>query len=257
MPRALITGASSGIGREFAEQLAKRGYDLVLVARREARLRELAVKLGRSGVDIEVLLADLGEATGLRRVRERIAEGGSCDLVVNNAGFAIRGMAPDIALDDIAAMLLVNVEAAVGVSVAAMKRMMQQGQGGIINVASGMVFMQMPDNAGYASSKNFVMAFTRHMQAEAAESGVYVQLLLPGVVATEMHQVAKVDLSGYPPEIVMQVEDLVASSLKAFDTGELVCIPSLAAPGLWDAYVAAEGALAVNVSRDSPAERYK
>ena len=135
--------------------------------------------------------------------------------------------------------------------------MTAEGSGAIVNVASGTVFMQMPGNAGYGSTKNFVMAFTRHMQVEAQASGVQVQLLIPGVIATEFHEVAGADLSRYPPERVMQAGDLVAASLKALEMGEPVCIPSLPDIADWDSYVAAEQRLMPNVSRNRVAERYR
>lgn len=258
MPTALITGASSGIGRSFAEQLAARGYDLVLVARREARLREIGNGLSTAhDIAVEVLAADLESDEGATSVERRIAAGAPLDLVINNAGFATR--APTAQLDYAATekMLRVNIFALVRLSGAAMSRMTAEGKGGIINVASGTVFIQMPGNAGYGSSKNFVLAFTRHMAAEATGSGVYVQLLIPGVVATEFHGVAGADVNRFPPSMVMQPDDLVASSLKGLDLGELVCIPSLPDVRDWETYVQAEQKLMGNVSRDHIAERYQ
>ena len=116
--------------------------------------------------------------------------------------------------------------------------------------------MQIPGYAGYAASKNFVMAFTRHMQVEAEGTGVRVQLLIPGVVATDFHAVAGNDLTNVPPERVMSAEDLVVASLRALEMDEAVCIPSLPDPGDWQAYVDAEARIAANVSRDRPAARY-
>jgi short-subunit dehydrogenase len=116
--------------------------------------------------------------------------------------------------------------------------------------------MQVPGNAGYGSSKNFVMAFTRHMHAETAGTRLQVQLLIPGVVDTEFHAVAGATLANYPPQIVMQAEDLVSASLRALELGEPVCVPSLPELRDWEAYVEAERGLQQNVSRDRPAERY-
>lgn len=255
-PRALITGASAGIGAEYARHLARTGHDLVVVARREDRLRELAGTLGEeTGAEVEVLAADLGIGEGTETVAARI-ERGDIDLLVNNAGYAMLGTVAELDPAALQAMLQVNVVALSRLSNAAMKAMTAAGRGTIINVSSGTVFMQMPGNAGYASSKNFVMAFTRHMQAEAAGTGVRVQLLVPGLVATEFHGVAGYSIDDFPAERVMQAKDLVVASLRALEMDEPVCIPSLPEVRDWDNYVAAEGLVAKNVSHDSPAPRY-
>lgn len=257
MPSALITGASSGIGRIFAAQLASRGYDVVLVARRAERLQEIADRLTSDhGIKAEVLRADLESEAGAASVEDRIAKGAALDLVVNNAGYATRAPVAALDLARTEAMLRVNVLALVRLSSAALRRMTAEGKGAIVNVASGTVFMQMPANAAYGASKNFVVAFTRHMQVEAAGSGVEVQLLIPGVVATEFHEVAGADLGRFPPNMVMQGEALVAAALRGLELGEPVCIPSLPDLVDWEAYVEAERKLMGNVSRQHPADRY-
>jgi uncharacterized protein len=255
-PRALVTGASAGIGKSYAEHLARTGHDLVIVARREDRLQALATEIGgATGVDVEVLAADLGSDEGIVKVVARI-EAGGIDMLVNNAGYAVRGRVAELDVEALEAMLKVNVVALSRLSSAAMKAMTAVGRGTIINVSSGTVFMQMPGNAGYGSSKNYVMAFTRHMQAEAAGTGVRVQLLVPGVIATDFHELAGNDLGNFPPERVMQADDLVVASLRALEMDEPVCIPSLPEVRDWDNYAAAEALVAKNVSRDQPAARY-
>jgi short-subunit dehydrogenase len=256
-PRALVTGASSGIGRSFAEQLAAAGYDLVAVARRADRLEELARALQEAhGAEVEVLAADLERDDGVRSVAKRVEAGSAIDLLVNNAGYAARARVADLEMDALTAMLRVNVIALSHLSHSALRRMVAESCGSIINVASGTVFTQLPGNAGYGSSKNYVMAFTRHMQAEAAGSGVRVQLLIPGVVATDFHQLAGNDLANFPPERVMSADDLVRASLKALASGENVCIPSLPEIADWQAYEQAERRVWANVSRDRVASRY-
>jgi short-subunit dehydrogenase len=255
-PRALVTGASAGIGKSFAEHLARTGHDLVLVARRADRLEELAETLRTETlVEAEVLAADLGDREGVAAVAARI-EAGDIDMLVNNAGFAARGTVAELDAAALEAMLQVNIVALSLLSSAAMRAMIAAGRGTIINVASGTVFMQFPGNAGYGSSKNYVMAFTRHMQLEAEGTGVRVQLLVPGVIATDFHAVAGNDLSNFPPERVMQADDLVVASLRALELDEPVCIPSLPEVRDWDNYVAAEALVAKNCSRDRPAARY-
>ncbi|MGY3266760.1 SDR family NAD(P)-dependent oxidoreductase [Lysobacter sp. HA35] len=256
-PRALVTGASAGIGRSYAQHLARTGHALVLVARRADRLNALADELRQAhGIDVEVLPADLESDDGVQRVVDRLAAEPAVDLLVNNAGYAARGRVAELDADATAAMLRVNVLALTRLSIAAMSRMVAAGRGRIINVASGTVFMQMPGNAGYGASKNYVMAFTRTMQAEAAGTGVHVQLLIPGVIATDFHEVAGNAISNFPPERVMSADDLVVASLRALEMEEAICIPSLPDVADWDAYVAAEQKLVQNVSRDRPAARY-
>lgn len=255
MPTALVTGASAGIGKSFAEQLARRGYDLVLVARRVDRLQSLADSLDVA-CSVEILPADLETELGISLVERRIADGAFVDLVVNNAGFASRGTVSGLDIGAFERMLRVNVLALARISSATMRRAGRDRRAQIINVASGTVFMQMPGNAGYGASKNMVMAFTRHMQVEAQDTRVHVQLLIPGVIATDFHAVAGADLSRFPPERVMQADDLVLASLQALETGEGVVIPSLPNARDWQLYVEAERSVAQNVSRDRVAERY-
>ncbi|TFI58506.1 SDR family oxidoreductase [Sphingomonas parva] len=256
-PRALVTGASSGIGRVYAEHLARTGHDLILVARRADRLQALADALAQEHrIEIEVLPADLGESDGVETVARRIEAGARIDMLINNAGYAARARVAELDFAALEAMLRVNILALARLSQAALKRMIEVGRGTIINIASGTVFMQMPGNAGYGASKNFVTAFTRHMQVEAAGTGVRVQLLVPGVIATDFHEVAGNDLANFPPERVMSAEDLVVASLRALELGEEVCIPSLPDMAAWDAYADAEAGVAANVSRDRIAPRY-
>ena len=253
-PIALITGASAGIGAEYARQLAGRGYDLVLVARREEQLRALAQDIS---ADCEILVADLETDAGVDRVVARIADGSPVALVVNNAGFAARGKVAELDAVRLAAMLRLNVIALSRLSHAAMQRMTADGIGAIINVASGTAFLQMPGNAGYGASKSYVVAFTRHMRAEAEGTGVRVQLLVPGVIDTAFHSIAGAAVNRFPPTMVMTANDVVAASLTALDRDEGECFPSLEDVGLWQALVDAEAALSTNVSRNRPASRYR
>jgi uncharacterized protein len=256
-PRALVTGASAGIGLSFARHLARTGHALVLVARREDRLRGLADELAEAhDVEVEVLAADLATDAGVAGVAGRIGAEPAVDLLVNNAGYAARGQVAALDADQLDRMLRVNVLALGRLSHAAMRAMTARGRGTIINVSSGTMFMSLPGNAGYGASKNYVSAFTRTMQAEAQGTGVRVQLLVPGVIATDFHQVAGNDLANFPPERVMQADELVVASLRALEMEEAVCIPSLPDVRQWDEYVAAERVLAGNVSRDSAAARY-
>ena len=256
--RALVTGASAGIGQSYAEQLARAGTALVLVARRADRLEELAAQLRQDhGVEVETLPADLSTPEGVEATAARLAAEPAIDLLVNNAGYAARGRVGELDAQALDHMLRVNVLALARLSHEALAAMLPRGRGALINVASGTVFMQFPGNAGYGASKNFVMGFTRNMQVEAQGSGIQVQLLIPGVVATDFHQIAGNSLSNFPPERVMHPDELVAASLRALEMQEPVCIPSLPEIRDWEAYVEAERAVAANTSRDRAAARYR
>ncbi|HJQ18661.1 MAG TPA: SDR family NAD(P)-dependent oxidoreductase [Allosphingosinicella sp.] len=258
MPTAFITGASAGIGRCYAQQLAASGHDLILTARRADRLQAIGDDLAsRYGIGTEIIAADLGGDDGAGMLERRIRDGDPIDLVVNNAAFPTKGPVADLDFAALDAMLRVNVVALARLSHAAMYRMTRAGKGAIINVASGTAFRQMLGNAGYGASKSFVVALTRHMQAEARGSGVYVQLLIPGAIATGFHALVGGSVAQFPPERVMQADDLVAASLHAAASLDPVCIPSLPDIKDWDAYVAAEARLTENTSRDRVATRYR
>ncbi len=256
-PVALITGASSGVGLSFAHHLARTGHDLIVVARREDRLRTLSDELtDEHGISVDVIVADLADPDDLDMVEERLSAETPVDIFVNNAGFAAFGPIGEADRDAMTDMLLLNVLAFSRLADAAMTGMKRAGRGTIINVGSGTLFSQMPGYAGYGASKAYVAYFTRTMQAEAKESGIRVQLLIPGVIGTDFHHVAGHSIDDFPPERVMSPDDLVVASLRALELGEPVCIPSLPDIADWDALVAAEAKVAPNVSRDHIAPRY-
>ena len=256
-PVALITGASSGIGLSFAHHLARTGHDLVIVARREDRLRDLAEQLSvEHGIDIEVIAADLADPDDLDVVEERLEAGDPIALFVNNAGFAAMGKVGEGDRDDMTDMLLLNVVAFSRLADAAMAGMKRTGTGTVINVGSGTLFTKMPNYAGYGASKAYVAYYTRTMQAEAQGGNIRIQLLIPGVTATDFHHVAGKSIDDYPPERVMEPDDLVVASLRGLELGEAVCIPSLPDVADWAALEAAEAKIAPNASRDKVADRY-
>jgi short-subunit dehydrogenase len=256
-PRAMITGASAGIGLTYAEHLARTGHDLVIVARRGDLLERHAKHFEeKHNVDVEVIVADLATADGLARVASRFETDERIDLFINNAGYAARGKVDALDPSAMATMLQLNVVAMSHLSHSAMRRMTADGAGRIINIASATCFILIPGNAAYGASKNYVMAFTRHMQLEAEGTAVKVQLLVPGVIETDFHALAGGDLAAFPPAMIMTPDDLVVASLRALEMDEAVCIPSLPDIKDWAAYLAAEKVVAANVSRDHPAARY-
>jgi len=256
-PRALVTGASSGIGSVYAQHLARTGHDLVVVARREDRLASLAKTLEQAhGIEVEVIVADLATSKGTELVCDRLRSDPRIDILVNNAGFAARGEVAELDATAFERMIQVDVIALSHLSNTAMAKMISRGSGSIINVGSITAFMLFPGNAGYGASKSFVTSFTRHMQAEAVGSGVRVQLLVPGIVATDFHEVAGADLANYAPERIMKPDDLVVASLRALEMNEPVCIPSLPDIRDWNAFVEVESKIAANGSRNHTAPRY-
>lgn len=230
---ALVTGASSGIGAAFAERLAKDGYDLIIVARRRDRLEELAGRLQKDyQVNVEVLVADLGKPDSLRTVEKRIADS-SLEMLVNNAGFG--GYMPFVDLDPDKAEELINVKvlAVTRLTRAALPGMVSRGRGSIINVSSRLAFSgplgssQLPKRATYAGANAYINTFSQLLQSELEGTGVQVQALCPGVIATEFHTLVGADTSRFPAAIVMQPEDLVSASLAGLKLGEVICIPAL------------------------------
>lgn len=225
---ALVTGASSGIGAAFARQLAARAYRLILSARREERLRDLAAELtARHGAAAEVLPADLSQDAGIAAVADRLRQG-DVDLLVNNAGFGIGAAFDQADLAGQEAMLAVHVLAPMRLTHAALPPMLARGRGGVINVASLAAFIALPGNANYAATKAYLMRFSRSVHGEVQRRGVTVQALCPGFVRTEFHDdTARVHMErrALPGFLWLPAERVVADSLAALDRGAALVIP--------------------------------
>ncbi|NMN71948.1 SDR family oxidoreductase [Rhizobium sp. 57MFTsu3.2] len=255
---ALVTGASSGIGAIYAHRLAKRGYDLILVARNAERLSELATKLTReTGRTVETVPADLGNKADLARVEAVLKNDRSITLLVNNAG--VGGTAPLLAsdVDKMQAMVDLNVTALMRLTYAVVPGFTARGGGSIINIASIVAIAPEVLNGVYGASKAFVLAFSQSLKHELADKNIRVQAVLPGATATEFWGIAGTPVEHLPTEIVMQAEDMVDASLSGFDQGEFATIPALEDAGLLKAYEDARQALMPNLSRSAPATRYK
>lgn len=227
---ALITGASSGIGAEFARQLAAQKYDLILVARREERLLALSNELNQKyGVRTEMLIADLSLPADIERVEQCIASCETLALLVNNAGFGIPGSFYKIDIHKTLSMIEVMVVAVVRLSRAALPGMVAKGHGGIINISSVAAFVPTQGNSTYAAAKAYLNAFTEALAAELIGTGVKVQALCPGFTTTEFHDVGEYEgknaRAKIPKFLWMRVERVVAASLEAFERGRVYCIP--------------------------------
>jgi short-subunit dehydrogenase len=231
-PIALVTGASAGIGQSFAEQLARSGHDLIVVARRRDRLEALAQRLtAEHKTQVDVMVADLATTAGVDAVAARAAAA-PLDLIVNNAGFG--GYRRFVDLDPKTAdeLLSVHIRAIVQVTRAALPGMVRRDGGGIVNVASLLALSGsalpgnfMPQRAVYAGAKAFLLTFTQILASELASTKVRVQVCLPGIVKTEFHEVQGLDTSKMPPR--MDPYDVARASLAALATGEVVCVPAL------------------------------
>lgn len=226
---ALITGASAGIGEEFARQLTARGDDLVLVARREERLTELADQLEqRHGVTVEVLSADLTEPEELALVEKRVRDlEQPIDLLVNNAGYGAYGEFRDLDVDRQSGMVELNVTALVRLTHAAAQAMTTRGQGGIINLSSTAAFQPGPYGATYSATKAFVQSLTEAVHEELQDTGVHVMSLAPGFTETEFQDEADVDTSAMPAAARMTADQVVAGALRAYERGKVTYIPGV------------------------------
>ena len=255
---ALVTGASSGIGATYAGRLAKRGYDLVLVARDQARLTELASSLSsRYGVETDTLAADLTERPDVRKVEQRLRDDVSISLFVNNAGIGPQGPLLDADLEYLDRMVDLNVFAAHRLAVAAAQVFAARSSGAIISTASVVALAPHFFSGTYVASKAFVLSLTESLASELKNKGVRIQAVMPGLTRTEIFDRAGGSMDGLDQERIMDVGDMVDAALAGFDQGELVTIPSLADAELYQAYENARGALAPHLSLKTPAPRYQ
>ncbi len=255
---AIVTGASSGIGKVYAERLASRGYDLVLVARRQDRLQHIAADLQqRFSINAEALSADLSTPDGIRTVSKRLSEDASVSLLVNNAGFSALKPLTQTPDDTITQMIALNVTALTALSKAALVAFKSRDAGTLINIGSGAGFSPYPGIPVYGSTKAYVFLFTQSLQHEVEGTAVKVQLVLPGAVISEGWDVAGGgDLDPLPESIVMTTEDCVDAALSGLDQGEMITAPSLHdASALFD-YVAFSAKLLQAMFDAKPAERY-
>ncbi len=254
---ALITGASSGIGATYADRLARQGYDLILVARNQHRLKRLATQLNANTQrDIHVVVADLNLPADLARIEQILHDDSRISLLVNNAGIGATASLLDSDADKMEAMILLNVLALTRLAKAAATNFVAQGRGTLINIGSIVAVAPKLLNGVYGGTKAFVQAFTESLEHELSDKGVRVQVVLPGAIATEFWNVAGLPVSNLPETMVMTTQNLVDAALAGLAQGEKVTIPSLPDSLDWDAYETARLALGPNLSRSSPAPRY-
>jgi short-subunit dehydrogenase len=254
---ALITGASTGIGAVYADRLAKRGYDLILVARSQDKLREIAKQIeSATGRKVETLPADLTVPTDVHRVADRLATDSSITALVNNAGIAAANKLLESDPNYLDQMIQLNVTALTRLALAAAPRFVARANGLIINIGSIVALAPELLNGTYSGTKAYVQNFSTSLKNELAGKGVTVQVVLPGATATPMWDKAGLPIHNLPTEWVMTTEDMVDASLAGLDQGEFATIPALPDAADFEAYEKARLALAPNLSRKNPADRY-
>jgi len=252
----LITGASDGIGAVSADRLARRGANLILVARRGDRLEALAQRLrAESGVNVEVISADLAKPDDLARIETRLREDEAITGLVNNAGIAGEESFVETDPAYLTGMIDLNILAVTRLSRAIAPRLAAKGAGTLINITS--VTALMPDGftAVYPATKAYVLAFTEALQVELGSKGVKVQAVLPGITRTAIW--TQEQIASLPPHMVMDVEEMVDAALAGLDMGEGITIPALPDMADLDAYLTARGALRPNLSLKDAAARYR
>lgn len=255
---ALITGASSGIGAVYADRLAARGYDLILVARRADRLEALCAQVSKAhGIKAEPIAADLTQDEDLARIETILSTNGDVRVLVNNAGVARLGPVAQRSSSDALSQIALNITALTRLTQAVVPAFLARNQGVIINIASVLAIHSLPISAVYSGTKAFVLQYSRGLQQELAETGVKVQLVLPASTATELWDASGVPLSALNKETVMTTENMVDAALAGFDQGETITWPSVADASLWEKYEAARSELFANTQAGTPAPRYK
>jgi short-subunit dehydrogenase len=227
-PLALITGASSGIGANFARQLAARGCDLLLVARRKDRLEEQARAIQAAhSVQVEILPADLTVEADLKTVEDRIAAASNLEFLVNNAGFGIAGLFVSVPLEGQDQMHRLHVLAPLRLMHAALQGMVARRSGNIVNVSSVSGFGQNPGSVSYSATKTWMSSFTEgiYMELKSVGSPVRMQALCPGFTYSEFHDTMHFDRKAIPAWMWMSADEVVGTSLRALDRGQLFVIP--------------------------------
>jgi uncharacterized protein len=254
---ALITGASAGIGAIYADRLAKRGYDLILVARNRSRLAALAQRLkNETGRSVETVAADLNDKTDLARIETTLRTDASITLLVNNAGVGAAAPLLNSDVEKMDEMIRLNVGALTRLTYAAVPGLVARGGGTIVNISSIAAISPETLNGVYGGSKAFVLAFSQSLQHELAQQGIRVQAVLPGATATEFWDIAGLPVHNLRAGTVMSAEDLVDAALAGLDQGEIVTIPSLPDKDEWDRFEAARRAMSGKLSSAAPARRY-
>jgi short-subunit dehydrogenase len=255
---ALITGASTGIGAVYAERLARRGFDLIVVARNQDKLNALAKKLTtETGRSIEVVAADLTKKSERAEVEKILREDASITMLVNNAGIGAIKPLLDTDVNKLDELIELNITALTRLTYAAAPAFVARGTGTIINISSVVGIAPEFLNGVYGASKSFVTAFSQSLQHELSPKGIRIQAVLPAATATDFWELAGRHVSQLPRDIVMTAENLVDAALVGLDQGETVTIPVLQDGAAWDRYEAARRDMLPQLRGTTPSPRYR
>lgn len=260
-PRALgtavVTGASSGIGKVYADRLARQGYDLHLIARREDRLKQISETLTSTyGVTVHTTTADLTNPDQLHDLAQTLAADTTLTLLVNNAGTSMMQSIADSDPAKYNAMIALNVTALTQLTIAVLTGFKARNQGTIINIGSAVAFGIYPGVGIYSATKAYILQFTRTLQAELQGTNIVAQLVAPATVISEGWEVAGMSLDQIDPAMVMTTEDCVDASLQGLANGEAITVPAAEDAGLITALTSASNALFAACMTGKPASRY-
>lgn len=256
LPTVLITGASSGIGATYADRFARRGHDLVLVARDAAKMDALAERLRtETGVKIEVLKADLTDTPDLAKVEKRVAEDAAIGILINNAGAASEGGFTDQTPAQVGQLIALNVTSLAQLTNAVAPRFIRQGSGSIINIGSVVGLAPEFAMSVYGATKAFVLYLSQALQGELGPKGVYIQAVLPAATRTDIWKKSGRDADQIPG--LMEVDDLVDAALVGFDRREAVTIPPLPDHASFEAFDNARRAMMPGFGNSKPGARYR
>ncbi|ATY32366.1 SDR family NAD(P)-dependent oxidoreductase [Sphingomonas psychrotolerans] len=252
----LITGASTGIGATYADRFARRGHNLVLVARDRQRMEALASSLRQeTGASIDIIAADLTRPEDLLTVEVRLRDDATIGTLVNNAGAAISGPFETQSTDAVAQLVALNTTSLLRLTSAVAPRFVAAGEGAIVNVSSVVGLAPEFAMAVYGATKAFVLFLSQSLAGELGAKGVYVQAVLPSATRTEIWSRAGLNEGALPA--VMEVGDLVDAALVGFDRRETVTIPPLQDGSLWEAFNTARQAMLPGFAASQSADRYR
>jgi short-subunit dehydrogenase len=255
-PTVLITGASSGIGAVYADRFAKRGHDLVLVARDRAKLEALAARLRRdTGVSVDILQADLTDTAQLGKVETLLKSDSRIGILVNNAGASLAGTFIEQTTEATAQLIGLNTIAVTRLAGAVAPRFVKEGKGAIINIASVLGLAPELGFTVYGATKAFVLFLSQGLQAELGSKGIYVQAVLPAATRTDIWAKSGKDVNAIPG--MMEVDEMVDAALVGFDRRESVTIPPLPEDSQWRSFDDARKAMLPNFGKERAAQRYQ
>lgn len=256
LPAVLITGASTGIGAVYADRFAKRGHDLVLVARNQQRLEALAARLhSRDGVRVDIVRADLTQRAELERVEALLAGDARIGVLVNNAGASAAGSFVEQGVETVSRVIDLNATALARLAAAVAPRFAREGKGAIVNIASVVGLASEFQMSVYGATKAFVLYLSQGLHLELGPKGIYVQAVLPAATRTEIWASVGKDVDAI--EGMMEVDDLVDAALVGYDRRETVTIPPLPDAQQWGDYELARRAMFANFRQSQPAARYR